>query len=80
MMRKIEADSAGGIVYLWSPAPASVRRACHKIRGWVKRSAPTATFWGQGKTDGMREKTRCKLAYQVSGSLVNNDKRKTARR
>ena len=58
------------------PAPASVDRAYHKTWGWVKKNAPTATSWGWGKVEGIGEKTRCKLAYQFRGSLVNNDMRK----
>jgi hypothetical protein len=29
------------VVHLSSPAPGSVNRAYHKIRGWVKRNTPT---------------------------------------
>ena len=40
----------------------------------VKKGAPTATCWGQGKIYGIAEMTICKLAYRLSGSLGLNDR------
>jgi hypothetical protein len=51
----IEMESVSVDPYGWTVTPASMDRAFHKILGWVKRNAPTATFWGPGKTDGTGE-------------------------
>jgi len=40
-----------------------------------QRNAATATSWGWGKTDGIREKTKGKLTYHFGRSLLYNDKR-----
>ena len=69
MMSELNSEPASGDDYISSSAPASVRLGYHKIRGSVKKHASTATSWGWGKVEGIGEKTRCKLAYQVSGSL-----------
>jgi len=66
-------DSANRVVYLWSPAPASVPAGYHKILGGVKRNDPTATSWGQGRACGIVEETICKAAYQLCRSLPYND-------
>jgi hypothetical protein len=76
VMRKLNSDPASGNVYISSPAPGSVNRGYHKIRGGVKRNVPTATSGGWGKTDEIEEMTIDKLAYQFGKSLPFNDFRK----
>jgi hypothetical protein len=56
-----------------------VGRAYHKIRGWVKGIAPTATSWGLGGAYGIVEVTICKAAYQFGRSLPLNDEGKKKR-
>jgi len=73
VMRKLNSDPTRRDVYLWSPAPDSVPPGYHKIWGWVKRNAPSATSWGRGKTDGIEEKTIGKLSYEFRRSLPLND-------
>ena len=72
-MSYVKAEPASKNVHLWSPAPASVNRAYHKIWGWVKRNAPTAIYWGGGEAYGIVEQTICKVAYQCGRSLPSND-------
>jgi hypothetical protein len=50
-----------------------VGRAYHKIWGWVKKHASTATSWGQGEIYAIVEKTICKVGYQFCRSLPSND-------
>jgi len=45
----------------------------HKIWGWVKKDAPTATSWGGDDQDGIAEMTIYKLAYRLGGCLLSND-------
>jgi hypothetical protein len=71
-MRYTNSEPAGGDVYLSSPPPASVPPGYHKIQGWVKRNAPTPTFWGWGSTEGIVEETIGKVAYQSCRSLLCN--------
>jgi len=73
-MSYLNSEPASGDVYRSSPAPASVNRGYHKIRGSVKGIAPTAISWGLGKAEGIGEMTICKLADQFGRSLPSNDK------
>jgi hypothetical protein len=77
LMSYRKSDPASRNVHRWSVTPASVDRAYHKIWGWVKSSAPTATSWGRGKAWGIVEITKGKLTYQLGGSLPLNDFCKT---
>jgi len=73
MMSYLNSEPAGVDVYLSSPAPASVNRGYHRIQGWVKRNAPTATFGAGAKPTGWAKRTIYKLPYQLRGSLSLND-------
>ena len=72
-MRYVNADPARGNVYLWSRAPLSVDRAYHRIWGWVKSNAPSATSWGQGGAYAIVQKTIGKLSHQFCRSVLCND-------
>jgi hypothetical protein len=73
VMRNLNSDPASRNVHLWSPAPALVPPGYHKILGAVKRNAPTATSWGQGKGYEIVEKMKGKLLDYSAGILHNND-------
>jgi hypothetical protein len=72
-MRYVNAEPARRDVYIWSPGSVALNRAYHKIWGWVKRNAPTATSWGRGRIYGIAEMTICKVAYEFRRSLLSND-------
>jgi hypothetical protein len=73
VMSYLNAEPARRDVYLLSSAPASVGGGYHKIRGSVKKGAPTATSWGRGGAYGIVEMTKGKLIYQFPGSLLCKD-------
>jgi hypothetical protein len=72
-MRNLNSQPVDMDVYIWSPGPHSVDRGYHKILGWVKRNAPTATSWGRGEAYGIVEITKGKLTYHICRSLPCND-------
>jgi len=68
-MRDLSSEPASSDVHLWSAVPDSVPPGYHKIRGWVKRNALTATFWGGDEAYVIVEMTICKLSYEFRRSL-----------
>jgi hypothetical protein len=69
VMREVNFDSPNRTVYLWSPARASVDRDYHRIWGWVKRNAPSATSWGRGGAYQAGGETICKAPSRFGRTL-----------